>query len=67
MKKLTIKLRHRDIQPLLLKDIQSIQQNIHSQRPVWGPFVEFLNEYQGAKVVEYFFTDKRALAGVWDL
>jgi hypothetical protein len=60
LKKLTIKLRHKDIPPIRPEGLESLRQHLYNSPPVPKFFVEFLDEYQGAKVAEYLFTDKKS-------
>jgi hypothetical protein len=64
MKKLTIKLRHKNIQQVSADDVQSLQNFVFGTSPIMESFVDFLNEYQGAKVNEFLFTDQNGTTWV---
>jgi hypothetical protein len=59
MRKLTIKLRHKDIHAITVDDLDVLREFIIGERPIPVSFVNFLSEYQGTTVKEYIFSDQR--------
>jgi hypothetical protein len=58
MRNLNIKLQHKDITLIGDKEIKLLQKYISNESEMPEGFFDFLNKYQGAKLLEFIFVDR---------